>query len=109
MGLRAQLQAMVASCATGHSQCATFTESSATSNAAQELRVAFARPRNSQPSALTAHRVAIKLVDAAMKRCDEFNDGEAARQQMRKDCLSLSPKMQADLLAHLNGVPPWRA
>jgi hypothetical protein len=43
-----------------------------------------------------------------MKRCDQFNDSEAAREQMRKDCLSLSPAMQADLLAHFNEVPPWK-
>ena len=55
--------------------------------------------------ALTAHRLAKELIAAAMKRCDEFNDSEAAREQMRRDCLELSPELQADLLEHFRGKP----
>ncbi len=55
-------------------------------------------------------QLASDLIEAAMRRCDEFNDDESARQQMRDDCLSLSPAMQADLLAHFKespkGTPP---
>lgn len=71
-----------------------------------ELRVAFTRTRNSQLS-FTAERLTRELIAAAMRRCDEFNDNEAAREQMRDDCLSLSPAMQADLLAHFQESLKW--
>lgn len=69
-----------------------------------ELRVAFATPRNSQLS-FTAERLTRELIAAAMKVCGRHGDDETARQQMRDDCLSLSPAMQADLLDHFNGKP----
>ncbi len=138
MGLRAQLKARVASCATKQTQLATFEDSDATGAATEaqqnpatpheirvsgatdnattaqlvpkdcatlpqkepELRVAFTRARNSQLFSLTAERITRQVIEAAMRRCDEFNDNDQARQQMRDDCLSLSPAMQADLLAH---------
>lgn len=44
-------------------------------------------------------------IAAAMRRCDEFNDGAAARQQMRQDVLSMPPHLQADLLDHFLNKP----
>jgi hypothetical protein len=44
--------------------------------------------------------LAEELIEAAMLRCDQFGDSDQAREQMRQDCLSLSPAMQQDLLAH---------
>ena len=43
------------------------------------------------------------LVEAAMRVCDEHGDGQAARDEMRADCLALSPRLQADLLNHFRG------
>jgi hypothetical protein len=54
---------------------------------------------------LLAHRVATQLVAAAMRRCDQFGDGEAARQSMREQCLGLPPHLRADLLDHFNNTP----
>lgn len=67
-----------------------------------ELRVAFTRTRNSQ---LSAYRLTKQVIAAAMRRCDEFGDSEAARAEMVKQCLELSPEMQADLLAHFADKP----
>ena len=142
-GLRAQLKARVASCATKQMQPATFEDSDATGAATkaqqhpanpheirvsgatnnattaqlvqkdcatlpqkeQELRVAFATPRNSQLSSLTAHRLAKKVIAAAMRRCDEFNDNDQARADMRQQVLELPPHLQQDLLGHFNKKP----
>jgi hypothetical protein len=45
------------------------------------------------------------VIAAAMRRCDQFNDNEAAREQMRQDVLTVPPHQQADLLDHFNGKP----
>jgi hypothetical protein len=58
------------------------------------------------PGALTAHRMAAELIAAAMRRCDQFNDDDAKRAQMRGDCLELSPRLQLDLLNHFKGNKP---
>ena len=47
--------------------------------------------------------VAADLIEAAMKVCDRHGDGDAARADMRQQCLELSPAVQADLLDHFNG------
>jgi hypothetical protein len=49
--------------------------------------------------------LAEELIAAAMRRCDEFNDSDQAREEMRQQCMELSPAMQADLLAHFQGKP----
>ena len=49
--------------------------------------------------------LAADLIEAAMKVCDQHGDGEAARADMRQQCMELSPAMQADLLDHFNGKP----
>ncbi len=40
------------------------------------------------------------LIVAAMKACDYFHDGPAARQQMRDDCINTPLHLQSDLLEH---------
>lgn len=72
----------------------------------EKLQVAFAGTCNTQPGALTAHRVTAALLKAAMRACDQHGDSESARQQMRADCLELPPHLQADLLAHFLGERP---
>ena len=54
---------------------------------------------------VAAHATTTALIAAAMKRCDEFNDGPLAREQMRQDCLALPPHLRADLLEHFQGKP----
>lgn len=71
---------------------------------------------NSQRELLRAHKAAIvqllsdyeritaKLLKAAMLACDRLGDGDAARQQMRADCLATPEDLRADLLEHFNGT-----
>lgn len=98
---------IMVSCATGSATAAQQgqKDSATQADSEQKLRVAFASTRNTQHGALTAHRLANELIAAAMKRCDEFNDNEAARAEMRRDCLELPPRLQADLLSHFTGKP----
>ncbi len=51
---------------------------------------------------LTASRITADLIRAAMRRCDQFGDDDAARQQMRDDCLNTPAHLQADQLAHFD-------
>ena len=48
-------------------------------------------------------QLASDLIEAAMKVCDRHGDGEAARADMRQQCLELPPHLQADLLEHFQG------
>jgi len=43
---------------------------------------------------------------AAMRRCDQFNDGDKARQEMREQVLETPPHLRQDLLDHFMGRPP---
>jgi hypothetical protein len=70
------------------------------SDVAEKLQVALPNACNTQPGVLTAHRIAAALIEAAMRRCDEFGDGDAAREEMRQQCLALTPRLQVDLLEH---------
>lgn len=54
---------------------------------------------------LEAQELTARLIAAAGRRCDQFNDSEAARQAMRDDCLGTPPHLQADLLDHFNSKP----
>lgn len=75
-----------------------------------QLRVAFTRARNTQPINLTAKRVTSELIKAAMQRCDQFGDGEVAREEMRRQCMELPMHLQADFLDYFRSVPsfqPW--
>lgn len=48
----------------------------------------------------TAELLTARLIAAAMRRCDEFGDGDAAREEMRADCLATPLHLQQDLLDH---------
>lgn len=52
-----------------------------------------------------ARKTAAWLIEAAMKACDMHNDSEAARQEMRQDCLRLPPHLRQDLLDHFTEKP----
>lgn len=54
---------------------------------------------------VSAHTTTVSLIAAAMRRCDQFNDGADARAEMRQQCLELPPHLQADLLEHFQGKP----
>lgn len=47
-----------------------------------------------------AHLTAAHAVEAALLACDHWQDGEAAREQMRRECAEVPPHLQADLLRH---------
>ncbi len=49
---------------------------------------------------LDAHATTTALIEAAMRACDHHGDGDAAREQMRRDCLDTPPHLQQDLLEH---------
>jgi len=53
-----------------------------------------------------AHETTYALIESAMRACDHFNDGPAARQQMRADCEATPPHLVADLLAHFKQTYP---
>lgn len=46
------------------------------------------------------------LLQAAMRACDQWEDGQAARERMRQDCFNTPPHLRADLLQHLRGTYP---
>ena len=48
--------------------------------------------------------LALDLIVAAMKVCNRHGDNEAAREEMRQQCLKLPPRLQADLLDHFTGI-----
>lgn len=50
--------------------------------------------------------LAARLMAAAMRRCDQFNDGDKARQDMREQVLETPPHLRQDLLDHFMGRPP---
>jgi hypothetical protein len=49
--------------------------------------------------------MAARLMAAAMRRCDQFNDGDKARQEMREQVLETPPHLRQDLLDHFMGRP----
>ena len=55
---------------------------------------------------LESARVTKQLLEAAMRRCDQFNDSEKARQDMRKQVLETPPHLRQDLLEHFLGKQP---
>lgn len=46
-----------------------------------------------------------RLLAVAMRRCDQFNDSEEARQRMREQVLEIPPHLRQDLLEHFSGQP----
>ena len=55
---------------------------------------------------LDAHATTTKLIDAAMRACDHFGDGRAARNEMRRQCLDTPIHVRADLIDHFNHTYP---
>ena len=51
-------------------------------------------------------RITARLLEAAMRRCDQFNDSDKARQDMREQILETPPHLRQDLLDHFMGRPP---
>lgn len=49
---------------------------------------------------LESARVTALLLEAAMRRCDQFNDSDKARQDMREQVLETPPHLRQDLLDH---------
>ena len=49
--------------------------------------------------------LAARLMAAAMLRCDQFNDSDKARQDMREQVLETPPHLRQDLLDHFMGRP----
>ena len=49
-------------------------------------------------------RLTARLMAAAMRRCDDFNDSEAARQAMRQDVLATPLHLRQDLLDHFKQI-----
>ena len=50
-------------------------------------------------------RITARLLEAAMRRCDQFNDSDKARQDMREQILETPPHVRQDLLDHFLGKP----
>lgn len=48
--------------------------------------------------------MAVQLMDLAMRRCDQFNDSDQAREQMRQDVLATPAHLCQDLLAYFTQV-----
>lgn len=63
-------------------------------------------PEAEAASARAMQVVADQLMEAAMRRCDEHNDSEAAREEMRQDIAAVPVHQHADLLAHFRGERP---
>jgi hypothetical protein len=56
-----------------------------------------------------AHATTEDLIAWAMKTCDRYGDGPAAREEMRRQCVETPPHLQPDLLDHFrrtNGENP---
>ena len=92
--------------ATGMQQLAATRATHTFSAEHEKLRVSHHRECHPQPGAQMTHRLTAELLAAAMKGCDQHRDGEAARNQMRGECLATSPNLQADLLAHFRQSYP---
>lgn len=43
-----------------------------------------------------------ELINTAMRRCDQFNDSQQARENMRRDCINTPDHLKPDLLRHFN-------
>lgn len=50
--------------------------------------------------------LASDLIEAAMRVCNAHGDNEAARTEMRQQCMDLPPELQADLLDHFRSAYP---
>lgn len=55
---------------------------------------------------LESARVTQQLLEAAMRRCEQFNDSEKAQQDMRHQVLETPLHLRQDLLEHFQGKQP---
>lgn len=53
---------------------------------------------------LEADQLTRQLLQAAKHACRHWGDTQAAREQMRQDCLNTPPHLRADLLAHFKNA-----
>lgn len=51
-------------------------------------------------------RITTRLLEAAMRRCDQFKDSDKAREEMRQDVLGTPPELRQDLLDYFLSNPP---
>ena len=54
---------------------------------------------------LESSRITVQLLEAAMRRCHQFNDGEKARQDMREQVMETPHHLRQDLLGHFLSTP----
>lgn len=62
----------------------------------------FCNRPHADPAELEARALTDALIAAAMRRCDQFNDGQQARENMRRDCINTPDHLKPDLLRHFN-------
>jgi len=53
-----------------------------------------------------AHVTTTALIEAAMRACDHHGDTDAARKEMRLDCLNTPQHLRADLQTHFQQTYP---
>lgn len=49
--------------------------------------------------------ITARLLEAAMRRCDQFKDSDKAREEMRQDVLGTPPELRQDLLDYFLSNP----
>ena len=82
----------------------------------QGIAVPIGRVNPAQRAAILAHkreliaylietsRITARLLAAAMRRCDHFNDSDKARQDMREQILEIPPHQRQELLDYFNEI-----
>ncbi|MDM0010885.1 hypothetical protein QTH87_00405 [Variovorax sp. J22P168] len=55
-----------------------------------------------------AHDSTQTLIEVAMRVCDRYGDGKAAREDMVRDCTGTPPHLRADLIDYLKSAGPDR-
>lgn len=55
---------------------------------------------------LESNQLTRQLLQATMRACNHWGDSQAAREQMRQQCLDTPPHLRADLLQHLRSTYP---
>jgi|GEM_PF-2794160 len=63
-------------------------------------------PKQAPDTDTLGQEITHALLVAAMQVCDRHGDDEAARAQMRADCLNTPMHLRADLLAHFQQTNP---
>ena len=63
-------------------------------------------PESAPDTDYPTHEITHALLIAAMRACDHNGDDYAARRAMRRECMELPLRLQADLLAHFEQTYP---